>query len=94
MINLLAQLRKICAIGYVGGSDMVKQQQQLASSSPGTYVTDMFDYCFPENGLTAYRMGKLLPTQSFINWLGEQKYKELAKFILHYIADLDIPIKR
>jgi len=35
-----------------------------------------------------------LATTSFIKWLGEDKYKELVKFILHYIADLDIPIKR
>jgi hypothetical protein len=32
--------------------------------------------------------------QSFIKWLGEEKYKKLVRFILHYIADLDIPIKR
>jgi phosphomannomutase len=44
--------------------------------------------------LTAYKLGQELPSQSFIKWLGEDKYKPLVKFILHYIADLDIPIKR
>lgn len=39
-------------------------------------------------------MGKPLPTQSFIKFIGEDRYKPLANFILHYIADLDIPIKR
>lgn len=53
-----------------------------------------FDYAFAENGLTAYKMGQVLPSQSFIKWLGEDKYKPLVNFILHYIADLDIPIKR
>lgn len=57
-------------------------------------VTDLFDFCFPENGLTAFRLGESLPTNSFIKWLGEEKYKRLANFVLHYIADLDIPIKR
>jgi phosphomannomutase len=53
-----------------------------------------FDYFFAENGLTAYKLGKPLPSQSFIKFLGEERYKPLANFILHYIADLDIPIKR
>ena len=54
----------------------------------------MFDYAFAENGLTAYKMGKQLPSQSFIKYLGDERYKPLVNFILHYIADLDIPIKR
>lgn len=53
-----------------------------------------FDFAFAENGLTAYRMGKVLSTQSFIGHLGEDKYKKLVNFVLHYIADMDIPIKR
>jgi phosphomannomutase len=39
-------------------------------------------------------MGKQLASQSFIGWIGEEKYKQMVKFILHYIADLEIPIKR
>jgi phosphomannomutase len=57
-------------------------------------VVNKFDYAFAENGLTAYKLGQELASQSFITWLGEEKYKSLVKFILHYIADLDIPIKR
>lgn len=53
-----------------------------------------FDYFFGENGLTAYKLGKQLPTQSFISFIGEERYKRLANFILHYVADIDIPIKR
>ena len=53
-----------------------------------------FDYVFAENGLIAYKVGQALPSQSFIKFLGEDKYKPLVSFILHYIADLDIPIKR
>lgn len=54
----------------------------------------MFDYCFAENGLTAYRENTQLASQTFINYIGEERYKKLASFILHYIADMDIPIKR
>jgi hypothetical protein len=53
-----------------------------------------FDYGFAENGLTAYKNGEPLPSASFIKEVGEERYKPLVNFVLHYIADLDIPIKR
>ena len=53
-----------------------------------------YDYLFSENGLVAYKQGELLAIQSLKKFLGEDKLKELINFILHYIADLDIPIKR
>lgn len=92
MLTLLSTLRKTVAIGYVGGSDLAKQQEQLGSSD--IPVTDLFDFCFSENGLTAFKSGVPLASTSFIKWLGEEKYKQLLTFILHYIADLDIPVKR
>ncbi|KZT09913.1 eukaryotic phosphomannomutase [Laetiporus sulphureus 93-53] len=91
-MQLLRLLRKKAVIGVVGGSDFVKVSEQL--SVAGSTVLEEFDYTFAENGLTAYKMGQSLPSQSFINFLGEERYKKLVNFILHYIADLDIPIKR
>ncbi|KAJ3935194.1 MAG: eukaryotic phosphomannomutase [Lentinula lateritia] len=88
----LQDLRKKLVIGFVGGSDFVKISEQLSVS--GSNVVDDFDFAFAENGLTAYKSGKLLATQSFIKFLGEERYKTLVNFILHYVADLDIPIKR
>lgn len=92
MRDLLAALRRKCAIGSVGGSDLAKQQEQLGTSS--IPVMSLFDFCFAENGLTAFKSGEPLASHSFIKWIGEEKYKELVKFMLHYIADLDIPVKR
>ncbi|EPS38505.1 hypothetical protein H072_7752 [Dactylellina haptotyla CBS 200.50] len=93
MFTLLAKLRENVVMGYVGGSDFSKQQEQLGVD--GVNVTTLFDYCFPENGLTAFRLGEKLPSTSFIKYLGEEKYKKLSKYILHYIADLDeVPVKR
>ncbi|EJD07509.1 eukaryotic phosphomannomutase [Fomitiporia mediterranea MF3/22] len=92
MISILRELRKHYAIGFVGGSNLVKIQEQLGVT--GNNVYDDFDFAFAENGLVAYRMGKKLESQSFIKFIGEEKYKTLVSFILHYIADLDIPIKR
>ncbi|KAF2440873.1 eukaryotic phosphomannomutase [Karstenula rhodostoma CBS 690.94] len=91
MLQLLSELRHKVAIGYVGGSNLVKQQEQLGGDID---VTTLFDFCFSENGLTAFRLGQPLASTSFIGWIGEEKYKQLVKWILHYIADLDIPIKR
>ncbi|KAF1971532.1 eukaryotic phosphomannomutase [Bimuria novae-zelandiae CBS 107.79] len=91
MLQLLSELRHKVAIGFVGGSNLVKQQEQLGGNVD---VTTLFDFCFSENGLTAYRLGEQLASTSFIGWIGEDKYKELVRWILHYIADLDIPIKR
>src|SRR5215469_8489621 len=93
MLATLEELRQKVAIGYVGGSNLVKQQEQLGIPA-GRPVTDMFDFCFSENGLVSYKLGVELASNSFIKWLGEEKYKELVRFILHYIADLDIPFKR
>jgi phosphomannomutase len=86
MLQLLRDLRKKAVIGFVGGSDLAKIKEQLA--------LDDFDYAFAENGLTAYKLGKPLASQSFIKHLGEDRYKVLVNFILHYIADMDVPIKR
>jgi phosphomannomutase len=92
MLQLLSELRHKVVIGFVGGSDLAKQQEQLGT--PGVPVTTLFDFCFAENGLTAYRMGVPLDSTSFIGWLGEENYKRLAKFCLRHIADLDLPIMR
>ncbi|KAE9974390.1 Phosphomannomutase 1 [Venturia inaequalis] len=92
MLALLSSLRHKVAIGYVGGSDLSKQQEQLGTSAIN--VTTLFDFCFPENGLAAFRLGEPLASASFIGWLGEDKYKKLVKFCLKYIAELDLPVMR
>lgn len=77
----------------VGGSDLPKQQEQLGT--PSLPVTTLFDFCFAENGLTAYRLGKALPSDSFIQWLGEEKYQNLVKFCLRHISELEgLPVMR
>lgn len=89
MLKTLKKLREKVVIGFVGGSDLAKQVEQL-----GPTVLNDFDYCFSENGLTAYKLGKELASQSFIGWIGEEKYNKLVKFILRYLSDIDIPVRR
>lgn len=89
MRTTLAELRKKVVIGFVGGSDLSKQVEQL-----GDTVLQDFDYCFSENGLTAYKLGQQLALQSFIGWIGEEKYNKLVKFVLRYLSELDLPVRR
>lgn len=89
MLEFMRELRKVVTVGVVGGSDLVKISEQL-----GKTVIDDYDYVFSENGLVAHKDGKLIGTESLKTFLGEEKLKECINFTLHYIADLDIPIKR
>ncbi|CAG7956004.1 unnamed protein product [Penicillium salamii] len=92
MLELLSRLRHKTAIGFVGGSNLVKQQEQLGS--PNVDVTSLFDFCFSENGLTAFRLGESLASNNFIQWLGEDKYQALVDFVLKFIANTKLPRKR
>ena len=104
MLDTLKQLREHVAVGFVGGSDLnkiVSSFSWLEQRTVCLHVIDIlipvlknFDYGFAENGLTAYRLEEQLPSQSFINWLGEEKYKKLIKFALKYISNLDLPVMR
>ncbi|KAL8162499.1 hypothetical protein V2J09_013988 [Rumex salicifolius] len=89
MLSFMKELRKVVTVGVVGGSDFVKISEQLGKS-----VVDDYDYVFSENGLVAHKDGKLIGTQSLKSFLGDEKLMEFINFTLHYIADLDIPIKR
>ncbi|KAJ7151127.1 eukaryotic phosphomannomutase [Mycena filopes] len=92
MLETLRLLRQKAVIGFVGGSDFAKIEEQLGVN--GTNVLEAFDYAFAENGLTAYKLGQPLASQSFIKYVGEERYKRLVNFILRYLADMDVPVKR
>ncbi|KAA0065428.1 phosphomannomutase [Cucumis melo var. makuwa] len=89
LLKFMGELRKVVTVGVVGGSDLSKISEQLGNS-----VIYDYDYVFSENGLVAHKDGKLLGTQSLKLHLGEENLKSIINFTLHYIADLDIPIKR
>lgn len=89
MLDFLKQLREKVFIGMVGGSDLKKQREQL-----GDGVLDMFDYTFSENGLVAYEGNSLIAEASLVGHLGETRLQQLINYILKYVAELDIPVKR
>lgn len=89
MKDLLKRVREKSSIAIVGGSNFVKQKEQLGDS-----VLDDFDYVFSENGLVSWRGIHQIHVQNFAKFFGEENLKKFINFCLHYIADLDIPLKR
>jgi phosphomannomutase len=91
MLAFLAELRSVpgCVTGMVGGSDLPKQKEQL-----GEDVLHMFDYVFPENGTSAFYKGERIGATSVRDFLGEDTLKALINFVLGYLSQLDIPVKR
>lgn len=69
-------------------------ENRIADSVCLVAGTSLFDYTFSENGLLAMKGDEVIAQQSFKAHLGEENLKTLINFMLHYIADLDIPIKR
>lgn len=53
--DFLLKLRTKVDVGIVGGSDLVKQKEQL-----GNNIVNEVDYSFSENGLVAYKDGVLI----------------------------------
>ncbi|KAM2157166.1 hypothetical protein ACFX1R_042769 [Malus domestica] len=97
MSECMRELRKVVTVGIVGGSDLTKITEQLGKTGVYFFLVDIiddYDYVFTENGLVAHKDRTLIGTQSLKTYLGEDKLKEFINFTLHYIADLDIPIKR
>jgi phosphomannomutase len=53
-----------------------------------------YDYVFAENGLVAYKDGALMAKQDLLGHLGEARLRPFINYVLRYVADLDIPVKR
>lgn len=87
---LYSKVKPKTSIGIVSGSDLVKVQEQLG----GARLLKEFDYVFPENGLVFIEKGVEKSKESIQQHLGESNIKRLINYCLHYIADLDIPVKR
>lgn len=92
MKDILILAKNKVKIGVVGGSQFAQISEQLSDTKDD--FLNIFDYVFTENGLVAYEGNKLIHTMEIKKYLGEDNIKKLINFLLKYIADLDIPIKR
>ena len=89
MMAFMKSLSEKITVGIVGGSDLPKQEEQL-----GNGIVKVFPYNFSQNGLVAYKDGELLEIQTISKHLGEENVKRLVNWVMKYLADVDIPVKR
>lgn len=88
---LFNEIKPLASLGIVSGSDLPKLTEQLG----GSHNLEKFEYLFPENGLVAYKNGKLLaPPSNIVDELGEEKIQMLINFSLKYMSELTLPVKR
>lgn len=89
MMEFMMKLKDHVTVGIVGGSDLDKQKEQL-----GNDVIDRFPYNFSQNGLVAYHDGKIIGQQSIDKFLGEENVSRLVNWVLKYLSELELPVKR
>uniref|UniRef100_A0A3Q3X862 Phosphomannomutase n=1 Tax=Mola mola TaxID=94237 RepID=A0A3Q3X862_MOLML len=89
MAEFLHHLRIRLRVGVVGGSGLSTIKEQL-----GDDVIQKMDYVFAENGLVAYKNGKLLSVQSIQAHMGEELLQDFINFCLSYMAKIKLPRKR
>lgn len=91
MLDTLIELKsnKNIHIGFVGGSDLNKQIEQIGSEN-----FYLFDWRFSENGLTAFKNKEQIYQGSFSTFLGEIHFKKLVNICLQVLANTDCPVKR
>ncbi|KRH92850.1 Phosphomannomutase [Pseudoloma neurophilia] len=89
MLKFLKLLRQHVKIAFVGGSDLVKQKEQVSND-----ILDFFDYSFPENGLSFYSGNKLIKSTSIIDYLGESNIQNVINDTLSFLSKIKLPFKR
>ena len=91
MLECLQKLKTIpnIHIGFVGGSDLSKQVEQLGEEN-----FHLFDWRFSENGLLGYKGKKCIHQRSFVEALTETHFKQFINICLGVLSTLDCPVKR
>lgn len=89
MMDTLKSLRRKITVGIVGGSDLPKQEEQL-----GKGIVKEVVWNFSQNGLVAYNNGILLESNSISKFIGEDNIKRIVNWVMKYLSDLDLPVKR
>lgn len=84
------EIQPRATIAIVGGSDLEKMFEQLN----GRKILDQFDFVFPENGLVQIENGVEVGKESIQQLIGEEKLQRFINFVLRYLSELQLPIKR
>lgn len=90
MIDILQQLKakEDIDIGFVGGSDLNKQIEQLDEIN-----FNLFKWRFSENGIIAYEDNKCINQNSFVNTLGRNHFNKFINICLLNLSKIDCPTK-
>ena len=91
MVECLEKLvcKEDIEIGFVGGSDLEKQKEQLTEDN-----FKYFTWMFSQNGLHSFYKQELFYEKNLIEFLGEDKYSMIINKILFCLSELNIPKKR
>lgn len=91
MLQCLQQLKQVpdLHLGFVGGSDLSKQKEQLGESN-----FPLFEWRFSENGLLGYHYQDCIHQRSFVEAMTELHYKQLINTCLFVLSGLECPKKR
>jgi len=92
MSEFMKELRQRVTLGVVGGSDLKKIVEQIATSQDD--LVNSYDYTFSENGLVAFKNGSLVGEQSIAAYLGDELLQRLINFALQHMSKLQLPRKR
>eukprot|EP01091_Cochliopodium_minus_P005663 TRINITY_DN15565_c0_g1_i1.p1 TRINITY_DN15565_c0_g1~~TRINITY_DN15565_c0_g1_i1.p1 ORF type:complete len:245 (+),score=62.46 TRINITY_DN15565_c0_g1_i1:44-778(+) len=87
--EFLKKVREKIPIALIGGSPLYRIKEKL-----GNDVLKNFDYVFAENGLVAYKGEKLIKEMRITEEFNNKEMNEILNWVLIYIANLDLPIKR
>ena len=81
--------KKDIHIGFVGGSDLKKQIEQLGEEN-----FSLFNWRFSENGLLGFKENECIHKKSFVETFGEENFKKFINICLQVLSELDCPVKR
>lgn len=89
VLNHLKHLRQHVLIGFVGGSNLEKQKEQVNDD-----ILSLFDYSFPENGVSFYRGTDLISQTKIIECLGEDMLQDVINDSMLFLGKIKLPFKR
>jgi len=84
----MSRVRDKVDLGTVGGSDFVKQIEQM-----GPTVLQDYKFCFAENGLVAYKDGVKFHENSLKDRIGEARLNQFVHEAQRLIDEFQYPVK-
>ena len=88
MVDMLNLAKKEYVLGFVGGSDLAKQQEQLGDA------IHLFTYWFPQNGVQGYKDGIMFHDNNMVSTIGEERYQSLVNDCMRELSSQVLPFKR